>query len=551
MTRKSTLLSLTAVGLAGALLLSACSTENTGTEQGEDHITWAILGENLFIGTHLDPHQSQLNVSASVQRGVLDSLVFLDPASGQIQPWLAKSWQISDDGLEYTFQLREDVVFHDGESLNAEAVKANFDHVQNPATASAKALEYIGGDQFLGAEVVSEYEVKLKLSAPFAPLLANLSTTFLGIYSPVTLATHSKEQLGAGGPDVSVGSGPFLVKEQIANQQIVLERNDAYQWAPEGFEHQGPAASATITIRIVPDEAGRIGALQTGEAQLASNIPSHALNQLSTDFDIHRIANPGQPHSLFLNWGHGLLADPLIREALSIGFDLDAAVQGAFGGEYARAWSALSPTMGDSYDASLENSWQYNPERAGQLLDEAGWAEIGADGIRIKDGERLSVSWLAWQPFPEDRHALVNFITQDLAEIGIELVFSAVPGPEYQSRYSTGGEWILDFDITDWSYTSLDADSLRNHLHSEGYQNVNIDRLYDADLDALLLRAASTTDQQERAELYRQVQQWNAQQHAIIPLYIAEVVSASSQSVEGLVFDSFGAPLLYGASLKQ
>src|SRR5690606_1553203 len=114
-------------------------------------------------------------------------------------------------------------------------------------------------------------------------------------------------------------------------------------------------------------------------------------------------------------------------------------------------------------------------------------------------------------------YALVNFMVEDLKAIGFELVHEAIEGPAYQARYYTDAEGlILDFDVTDWSYTSLDADALRNHLHSYGYQNAS--RLSDPELDALLEEAATETDSERRTELYHQVQQWNLENVAIIPL---------------------------------
>ena len=188
--------------------------------------------------------------------------------------------------------------------------------------------------------------------------------------------------------------------------------------------------------------------------------------------------------------------------------------------------------------------------KAISLLEEAGWDQIDADGIRTKNGERLSVEWLSWTPFSDEKYALVNFMVEDLKQIGFELIHEAVEGPAYQARYFTEEEGlILDFDITDWSYTSLDADALRNHLHTEGYQNAS--RLSDPEIDRLLEQAATSADPAEREQIYHEVQQWNLENVAIVPLYYPEIIVAQVPNVVGLKLDVFGAPLAYSAGLSE
>src|SRR5690606_7570167 len=125
----------------------------------------------------------------------------------------------------------------------------------------------------------------------------------------------------------------------------------------------------------------------------------------------------------------------------------------------------------------------------------------------------------------------------------------SIEGPAYQARYYTDEQGlILDFDLTDWAYTSIDADALRNHLHSHGYQNAS--RLADPELDQLLETAATATDPAEREAIYKQIQQWNLENVAILPLYYPEVAVAYLPTVQGLMLDVFGSPILYAAGLS-
>lgn len=553
-----------AVSLSMAATLAACSggpqqpspsgdtpTGEGSTEGVAQDLVFAIAGANLENG-HMDPHSSQIDSSSYVLRNVYDSLVALD-TDGSFKPWLATEWTISEDGKTYVFTLREDVTFHDGEKFDAAAAVKNFEHVVDPATASSQALTMLGSDLFDSAEATGEFELTLHLSEPFAPLLANLSTPSLGFYSPKVLAEKTQDQLKAGGPEVNVGTGPFVMTKLVAKQEIVFEPNKDYAWAPalktaDGV-FEGTAKLDTLTVRIVPEESGRVGAMQSGDAQVAVNLTPTGLGQLA-GANVNRTASPGMPYSAFINWDHGVFGDPLVRQAFQQGFDLDAAVAAAFGGEYDRAWSVLSPTTPNSYDPSVEGSWPFDAGVANTLLDEAGWTEKDSDGIRMKDGERLSAEWLSWLPFTDENQALVNFMIDDLKKIGFELKHQAVEGPDYQARYFSETEgFILDFDITDWGYSSLDADILRQHLHSDGYQNAT--QVKDSALDTLLVNGASLSDPAQREPIYQEIQQWNVENVAIIPLYLTQFTTANLPNVQGLVYDSYGWPLFHNVTLTK
>ncbi|MDH6181234.1 peptide/nickel transport system substrate-binding protein [Microbacteriaceae bacterium SG_E_30_P1] len=526
---------------AALALLTGCAAPAASENQT---LTFAIEGANLSAG-HMDPHSSQLDVSALVQRNVLDSLVAQD-ADGTFVPWLATDWEISDDQLEYTFTLRDDVTFHDGTPFNADAVVANFNHITDPATASAQAASMIGyaedGGSYVGTEAIDEFTVRVTFSRPYAPFLSAVSTALLGFWSPAVLEERADE-LKTGGPDISVGTGPFILSEYVPDQEIVYTANPDYNWGPANAEHTGASDIDTLTVRILPETSVRTGALTSGEVQVAGNVTPSTVSEIGDGFTVRSVELPGIPYSLYLNETYGVFADERVREAFSIGFDADAAVESIFFGQYPRAWSILGPTTPNSYDASLEGSWPYDPEKAGELLDAAGWTERDSEGYRTKDGERLSVRWIAWTPIPDDRAALADLIQSDLRDIGFEVVREALEPAAYNEQYGP-----KTFDLTDWGFSGVDADALRSHLHTDGFQNAS--QVSDPEVDALLESAVATSDPAERTTLYTDVQQWNAEHTAIVPLYVPSLITAYSDSVEGLQFDLYGRPLFYGASVR-
>ncbi|MFF3027717.1 ABC transporter substrate-binding protein [Microbacterium sp. NPDC057944] len=527
------LLPAVALAAASALVLSACTSAGSG--DASDEIVWSIEGANLSAG-HMDPQVSQLDVSGMVQRAVLDSLVFQED-DGSFTPWLATKWEVSPDSTEYTFTLRDDVTFTDGEKFDAAAVKANFDRIVDPATKSAQAASMLGADYYKGTEVVDDHTVKVSFTQPYAPFLQAASTPQLGFYSPKVLK-ESADKLKAGGPGITVGTGPFELTEYTPDQEIVYTRNDDYAWGP----HDATAPKVeTLRVEIQPEASVRAGVVKSGESDIASNMPPNLVKGLGDGVTVDSVEYPGLPYSLYLNEKYGVFADEKVRQAFSRGIDIDSAVEEIFFGQFPRAWSILGSTT-PGYDASLEGTWPYDEDAANALLDEAGWTERDADGIRMKDGTRLSVRWIAWTPIPDDRAALANAIQSDLKKIGFEVVRETLEPGKYNEQYGP-----KTFDLTDWDFSGVDPDFLRNHLHTDGFQNAS--QVSDPALDALLEEAVATSDQKKRDELYTQVQQWNAQHVAIVPLYSPSAITAVGERVKGLDYDLYGRPLFYDVSV--
>lgn len=528
------LLPFAALAAVTALVLSACASPGSDGEGGGE-LVWSIEGANLSAG-HMDPQVSQLDVSGMVQRAVLDSLVFQE-TDGTFSPWLAKSWDVSPDSTEYTFILRDDVTFTDGEKFDAAAVKANFDRIVDPKTASAQAASMLGADFYEGTEVVDDYTVKVTFTQPYAPFLQAASTPQLGFYSPAVLA-KSADKLKAGGPDVTVGTGPFELTEYTPDQEIVYTRNDDYAWGP----HDAKAPKfETLRVEIQPEASVRTGVVTSGEADLASNIPPNLAKDLGDGITVDSIEYPGLPYSLYLNEKYGVFADEKVRQAFARGIDIDAAVEEIYFGQFPRAWSILGSTT-PGYDASLEDSWPFDQDAANALLDEAGWTARDTDGIRMKDGKRLSVRWIAWTPVPDDRAALANAIQSDLKGIGFEVEREVLEPGAYNEQYEP-----KTFDLTNWGFSGVDPDLLRSHLHTDGFQNAS--QVSDPEIDALLEQAVATSDQGERNELYTQLQQWNATYTAIVPLYSPSAITAVGDRVEGLEYDLYGRPLFYDVTV--
>ncbi|MBP1992205.1 ABC transporter substrate-binding protein [Paenibacillus eucommiae] len=500
-------------------------------------LTYALATSPDF----LDPHRSGWAVAVRVIRTLHDSLVVQLP-DGSIKPWLATEWEISPDGLSYTFKLRKDVKFHDGTPFNAEAVKYNFDRIINPETKAGNARALVRPYQ--SSEVIDEYTVKLDLETPSSSFLGNVSQALLGIVSP-TAAKQYGDQLGKN----PVGTGPYKFVSWQENADITVERNPNYNWAPELVANKGQAYLDKVTFKIVPEEATRIGSVQSGQILAAETVPPQNILALQNDpkLQLFKVNTVGLPYTLFFNQNKAPWNELKARQALKYAIDVDAIVKTLYLGTYERAWSPLSPGI-LGYDKSLENSWQPDVDKANQLLDELGWVR-GADGVREKDGKQLTLHYVDASPNREKRNDIAVIVQQQLKQIGVA-VNVEITKDLLTVVYKNG-----NYDLHGNSQVNSDPDALRAIYHTPatagGTGYTSLPGLSSPELDKLLEQGTVEQDPQKREEIYKEAQQWIINEAVIIPIYIFPYTVAASKTVEGLKFDSLGYPLFNDVSLVK
>lgn len=478
----------------------------------------------------LDPHRSGLAVTVRAIRTIYDNLVVQLP-DGSIKPWLAKEWSVSEDGKSYTFKLREDVKFHDGTPFNAEAVKFNLDRVIDPTTKAANSLALIR--PYSSSEVIDEYTIKVNLEQPSQAFLGNLSQALLGIVSP-TAAKKYGDQLGKN----PVGTGPYTFVKWDENADIVVAKNKDYNWAPATVENEGAPHIDTITFKIVPEEATRIGSVQSKQVLAAETVPPQNIAALKNDPNQQLLqANTvGLPYTLFFNLRKAPWDDVKVRQAVQSAVDVESIVKTLYLGNYERAWSALSPGI-LGYNASLEGSINPDINKANQLLDEQGWIK-GADGIREKDGKKLTLHYVDGSPNREKRNDIAAIIQQQLKQVGIAVeveITKDIATVIYQN-------W--DYDLYGNSQVNSDPNALYAFYHTsaEG-ERPTLSGLSDPKIDKLLEQGAVENDPDKRVDIYNQIQQYLIEQAVILPIYVFPYTVAASKSVQGIKFDSLGYPL--------
>ncbi|RXZ78828.1 ABC transporter substrate-binding protein [Paenibacillaceae bacterium] len=485
----------------------------------------------------LNPLASGFAVSHRVFRNIYDSLVFQD-APGSFQPWLATSWTKSDDGLTYTFKLREDVKFHDGTPFNAEAVKASFDYLLATSKGQARAL--LG--PLAGSKVVDEFTVEAQLSKRFEPFLSGISSGFFGIPSPKALEEHG-DQFGKH----PVGTGPFKFVKWTENSEIVLEKNPDYNSPPPIAENKGPSYLDKLVFKIIPEEATRIGSVQSGQVLAAETIPPQNIDAVKGDarFKVGQAITNGTAFSLYFNTQSAPWDEVKARQAIQLAIDVDMIVKTLYLGHYERAWSTLTPGI-LGYNATLENQIQPDLAKANQLLDELGW-QTGSDGYRAKDGKKLTLKYLEPSPNREKRNDIAVIVQQQLKEIGVNVELNITK--DTSTLISQG-----DYDLFGNAQVKADPDILTNLLHSERQfttGGTNWPRLSDPNIDRLLESGYSEPDAEKRKVIYGEIQHYLSDNAITIPIYVFSYTVAQASSVEGLTFDLLGYPLFYDVSITK
>lgn len=517
-----------------ALLLAACSSGGTGGGSGDastDASAEPVAGGDLRFAITvdsrcIDPQQVGNNDAIAVARQTVASLTAQDPDTGEIVPWLAESWEVSDDASSYTFHLREGATYADGTPIDAESVKTNFDAIVALGATASLGSQYLVG--YEGTTVVDPQTLTVDFAQPSAQFLQASSTFSLGLLSPAS-AELTPEERCAGD---YVGSGPFQVESYTQDQEIVLTKVPGYDWSSEADEHTGEAYLDSVTYQVIPESSVRAGSLASGQIDATAAIA--AVDQPQFDgngFWLQQRANPGVAYQLFPKESSPLASDEAVRVAISKGIDRQQIVDTVLTERDQAATGVLSHSTPLAPD--LGDLLAYDPDGAEELLDDAGWV-VGDDGIREKDGQKLSTTVTFWQdPAP------LELVQQQLRQIGVDLQLQHVEIAESTAIKESG-----DFDFDYYNLTRSDPDVLRL-IFSANARNIN-DRDVE-EVDDLLDRSAAATDPDERAGLIEEASRLLVEHGHAIPVYELSTTIAAADRVHGLTFEGSSRLDFYGA----
>ena len=524
---------MTAIFLALLLVLSlgAAAVSAQGTE-----LSYGISNN---VDT-LDPNVTTFSSVGVIMLHVFDPLVLQDPL-GTFHPNLATEWTINEDATEYVFTLRDDVTFHDGTPFNAEAVKFTFDRIADPATVSQLGISLLG--PYMESEVIDEYTVAVRFNSPYAPFLNSVSTPYLAPASPTAIET-----LGADyGVTSVVGTGPFKLESYTPNSEVVLVRNDDYNWGSEEvFGMSGPANLERITFRIIQEPATRLASLEAGEVQFIDNVPQLDVARLQEDpnFAVTQIEQPGHGYSLMMNVERPPTDELAVRRAIAQAIDKQGLIDVVFNGFGTPGCSPLTKVM-FGYDPATCDYLPFDREAAAATLEAAGWIDSDGDGVRDRDGQPLQIQHWFRSDSPLNV-AIATYLESELAQVGIDLVPNGAAQAGYFDNVRAGNH-----NTQGWWDTWTDPDGLRvlfDSSRADGGTNRN--RYRSEAMDALLNQAAGTADPEARAALYADIQKLAADDAIMVYLNDPYLLYGSAASVQGVKYLGGGnLPNFYAATV--
>jgi peptide/nickel transport system substrate-binding protein len=443
---------------------------------------------------------------------IYDSLIYLHE-DGTVYPGLATEWAIAEDGLTVTYTLREGVSFHDGTPFNAQAVADTVTRHLDPATASPTA-SYLG--PLTEVRVDDELTATYVYSEPFAPMFVGLGYSYC---APISIP--AVEEFGDEYGRNPVGTGPYKFVEWSADDTIVLEKNPDHDWSTTFYATQQPPQVDRVEFVVIPEDATRLAALESGEVDVVAGTDAVPIDQLRRLEDTPGLTVYTRPmvgvYYAYFNQAIEPLGDVRVRQAIQHAVDLEAIVQLVLDGNGTPATSALASAFGDYKDDLPQ--YPYDPDAAMALLEEAGYA----DGF---DLTYLNIAFPVYQRVAE-------VIQENLAAVNINLTVESYPVGELIANANTG-----EYGMTFFYYTYSDPDILHLILRTDGpfgWTNHG-----DAEFDALLDEQRVIIDPEARRELLHQAQQYINENALVLLLWEGIYAAAMQEAVQGLEIDLVG-----------
>ena len=478
-------------------------------------------------------------------RQVFNRLVEFDRGTTKIVPALAEKWEVSEDGLTYTFHLRKGVKFHTTDSFtpsrdfNAEDVIYSFTRQLDPEhpyhKVSGGQYEYFNGmdmpNLLKSVEKVDDHTVVFHLNQPEAPFIANLGMDFASILS----AEYADQMMEAGTPEQAdlnpVGTGPFQLVAYQKDAQIRYKANPDY-WA-------GKAPIDRLIFAITPDASVRYQKLKAGECHVMPYPNPADIEAMKADEDINLMEQEGlNVGYLAFNTEKKPFDDKRVRQALNMAVNKQAIIDAVFQGAGKIAKNPIPATIW-SYNDSIED-YPYDPEKAKALL-----AEAGVTGLKT-DIWAMPVQ----RPYNPNARRMAELIQADFANVGVQAEIVSFEWGEYLKRSSQGEH---DTVLLGWTGDNGDPDNFLYVLLgcAAAADGPNRARWCNKEFDDLLIAAKRTSDNDKRSSLYQKAQEVFKEEAPWVTIAHSVVFKPVRNEVVDFRIDPFGGHVFYGVDLKE
>ena len=438
----------------------------------------------------LDPALIEDLESARVTSNIYEGLVQFSKNSVDIEPCLAKSWDISEDGLSYTFYLRENVKFHDGTDFDASAVKFNIDRqLPDVATEDMPYAEATFGS-VSNVKVIDQYIVKITLKERCTPFLNNLSMCLSAPMVSPKAVQENNNNLNEN----PVGTGPYKFVRWDKNQSVVLVRNDEY-WGEK-------ANISNLVFKIISDQATRAVALTNGEVDIIPNVDVSVVDQIKNS-GCKILENEGMNVSFVsFNTESPICKDKEVRRAIAQSVNTKELTKTIMRG-YADPATSILPTFINGYDNSIKQA-QFDPESAKSVLSSKGINNIHMITHTNVGGQETAVA-----------------IQDYLSKIGVNLTIDSYDWTTYKDKVKNG-----DYDLCyyAWIGDNGDPDNFLNIL-SIPDTAINTSRYNNSKYNEGIRKGLATPRGEQRNKIYTDLEKLQAEDAAMLPLWHKKTLS--------------------------
>ena len=480
----------------------------------------------------------------ATSKNIFNKLVEFERGTTKIIPGLAESWTISDDGTVYTFKLRKGVKFHSNKlfkpsrDFDADDVLFSFnrqrlkDHPYH--SVSGGSYEYWDGmgmtDTIKEINKIDDYTVRIALNQPDAPFLANLAMDFASIMS----SEYADKMMAAGTPEkmdnLPIGTGPFEFVDYQKDSQIRYKAFAKY-WG-------GKAPIDRLVFSITPDASVRYAKMQANECQVMPYPNPADLDKMRKDKNINLMSQEGlNVGYLGFNVEKKPFDNQKVRQALSYAINKKAILDAVFQGAGTVAKNPIPPTIWSYNDSTVD--YDYNPEKAKQMLAEAGYPNGFSTNIWAMPVQR---------PYNPNARRMAELIQADWAAVGVKAEIVSYEWGEYLARSKTGEQ---DTFLLGWTGDNGDPDNFLYVLLScEAVGGSNRSRFCNEKFDDLLKAAKKTSDIAERTKLYQQAQLLFKEEAPWVTIAHSVVYEPVRPEVVNYKIDPLGGHIFYGVDLK-
>jgi peptide/nickel transport system substrate-binding protein len=490
----------------------------------QDEIDDRRGGTIVLMGHHSIDSLSPDDVGRTVEwvaiTQIHNALLELDPWY-VLEPVLCESFDVSDDGLEYRFSLREGVLFHDGEMFTASDVAYTFTYYGNPENAAITANSFASVGS---VKATDDLTVVVTLERQNVAFLTRAGQSFI-------VPEHHHSAVGEDAYKTDpIGTGPFMLSEQRPAEYVELL---AFE------EHfRGQPFIDVFRVNVVPEASVRAIALETGEADSSiwSLVNEDNLRfQENPEFTTY-VTSSLACNNFPINHNRPQFAEKDVRQALMHAINRDEIVEDLWLGMAVKATANLSPALAFYYEPDVR-LYDYDPELAEEMLDEAGW-EVNARNVREKDGVELAFT-CAVTSGDQARMPIAELLQEYFAAINVNMSIEEVPSPSQGMR-----EGIYDMGLHNWTYGGGSGEPDPSNVLKSGALN-NFNHYSSEEMDDLIDRGLAEADPQVRREIYSEIQKLFAEDVPMLYIKFWDWYTIFSPSVKGLPDDILAGSTVY------